>query len=244
MATCSAEDLFLCVVVPAYNEKENLEQLVVRTTTALQHLEQPWELIIINDGSTDGTEEELERLACDHPRLRPLHLTSNCGQSAALDAGFSQAKGELIAVLDADLQTFPEDLPMMLELLDTEQVDAVVGIRAQRHDSGWKKVSSRVANWVRNYITREEIVDTGCPIKIFKTRALRHIKMFTGMHRFLPTLVRLEGFRVHQVVVRHTHRAAGTSKYGTWDRALPALLDAFAVRWMQNRHVAWRLRER
>lgn len=234
--------IYLSVVVPAYNELDNLEPLVERVGKVLDGLAEESELIVVDDGSSDGSGDKLDQLATQEPRLRALHLADNRGQSAALDAGFQHSRGRYLALLDADLQTYPEDLPGMLELLITEELDAVVGIRAERHDSPWKRFSSSFANWVRNRLTREEITDTGCPIKVFRGDAIRVIPMFTGMHRFLPTLLRMKGFSVRQIPVRHSARQAGRSKYGTWDRALPGLRDALAVRWMQDRNLDWRLR--
>jgi glycosyltransferase involved in cell wall biosynthesis len=241
-ASSASAPVHLSVVVPAFNELESLEPLVERVGKVLDELEGESELIIVDDGSTDGTSERLDQLAAVETRVRALHLAENRGQSAALDAGFCHSRGRFVAILDADLQTFPEDLPGMLEILVSEESDAVVGIRAERHDSGWKRLSSGFANWVRNRLTRENIVDTGCPIKVFRGDAVRSLTMFNGMHRFLPTLLRMHGFSVRQTPVRHTSRAAGKSKYGTWDRAFPALRDALAVRWMQDRYLDWRLR--
>ena len=235
--------LGLSVVVPVYNEIENVEPLVERVRATLDPLSMSWELVAVDDGSTDGSGERLDELARSEDRLRVLHFEENCGQSAGLDAGFKLARGRLVALLDADLQTFPEDLPRLLEVLESEGLDAVAGIRAERRDTGWKRLSSRFANGVRNRLTRENIEDTGCPIKIFRAEAIRSVKIFTGMHRFLPTLLRMEGYTVKQVPVRHAERTAGTSKYGTWDRAFSGLRDALAVRWMQDRRMRWRLRD-
>jgi glycosyltransferase involved in cell wall biosynthesis len=232
----------LSVVVPVYNEIGSVGPLVERVRAALDATPLSWELLAVDDGSTDGTGERLDELAAAEPRLKVLHFAANCGQSAGLDAGFRHAHGRLVALLDADLQTFPEDLPRLVETLEAEGVDAVVGIRAERRDSSWKRFSSRFANGVRNRLTREDIKDTGCPIKVFRAEAIRRVKMFTGMHRFLPTLLRMEGCTVRQVPVRHAERTAGTSKYGTWDRAFSGLRDALAVRWMQDRRMRWRLR--
>jgi glycosyltransferase involved in cell wall biosynthesis len=239
--TVSVPDI--SVVVPVYNEIGNLQSLVERVRTTLDHVGRTWELVAVDDGSTDGSGARLDELASAEDRIRVLHFRENCGQSAGLDAGFKHARGRLVALLDADLQTFPEDLPVLIEMLESERVDAVVGIRAERHDSGWKRFSSRFANGVRNWLTREDIQDTGCPIKVFRAEAIRKLKMFTGMHRFLPTLLRMEGFTVKQVPVRHTERTAGKSKYGTWDRAFTGLRDALAVRWMQDRRMKWKLHD-
>jgi glycosyltransferase involved in cell wall biosynthesis len=232
----------LSVVVPVHNELGNLEPLVDRVRAVLDGLGLRWELILVDDGSTDGSSARLDELAGGDGRLVVLHFAANCGQSAALDAGFQRSRGELVALLDADLQTFPEDLPELLVRLRADGVDAVVGIRAERHDSRWKRFSSRFANGVRNWLTREDIVDTGCPIKLFRGDAIRAVPMFDGMHRFLPTLLKMRGCTVVQVPVRHTRRQTGVSKYGTLDRALRGLRDAIAVRWMQNRALRWKLR--
>jgi len=232
----------LSVVVPVFNEIANIEPLVERVRTTLDEIGLSWELIAVDDGSTDGSGAKLDEVAVAEPRVRVLHFVANCGQSAGLDAGFQNSRGELIALLDADLQTFPEDLPKLLEVLEAEGVDAVVGIRAERQDTGWKRFSSRFANGVRNRLTREDIQDTGCPIKVFRAEAIRSVKIFTGMHRFLPTLLRMEGYTVQQLPVRHADRVAGKSKYGTWDRAFSGLRDALAVRWMQDRRMKWKIR--
>ncbi len=232
----------LSVVVPVYNEIGCLDPLVERVRGALDSAGIDWELVLVDDGSSDGSGERMDELAAVDERVRVLHFVANCGQTAGLDAGFRNADGRYIALLDADLQTFPEDLPKLLDTLKDEGLDAVVGIRADRQDTGWRKFSSRLANGVRNRLTREDIVDTGCPIKVFRADAIRSVKLFTGMHRFLPTLLRMEGYSVRQMPVRHAPRFTGSSKYGTLDRAFSGLRDALAVRWMQDRSMRWRLK--
>ncbi len=236
------ETLDLTVVVPVFNELENIEPLVSRIRTTLDGTGLNWEMVAVDDGSRDGSDHRLDQLAATEPRLRVFHFTQNNGQSAALDAGFQNAGGQLIAILDADLQTYPEDLPKLIGVLVEESVDAVVGIRTNRRDSWWKRVTSRIANGTRNVLTREDIVDTGCPIKVIRADAICSIPVFNGMHRFLPTLLRMEGATVRQVPVRHTSRAAGRSKYGTLDRAFHGLRDALGVRWMQDRRFRWKIR--
>ena len=232
----------LSVVVPVFNELANLDPLVERVRAVLEGQPLAWELLLVDDASSDGSSGRLDELAARDRRLRVLHFERNCGQSAALDAGFRHSRGRLIALLDADLQTYPEDLPLLIDLVERGQADAAVGIREQRRDSGWKRFSSRFANWVRNRLTREDIVDTGCPLKVMRTEAARSVVPFNGMHRFLPTLLRMGGFTVRQVPVRHAPRTAGASHYGTLDRAVRGLRDALGVRWLQDRWLRWRLR--
>ena len=232
----------LSVVVPVYNEIGCLEPLVERVRGALDSAGIDWELLMVDDGSTDGSGEKMDELSAADERIRVLHLKANCGQTDGLDSGFRHVRGRFIALLDADLQTYPEDLPQLRQTLLDEYLDAVVGIRADRKDTGWRKFSSWFANGVRNRLTREEIADTGCPIKVFRADAIRSVKLFVGMHRFLPTLLRMEGFSVRQVPVRHASRLTGSSKYGTLDRALSGLRDALAVRWMQDRAMRWKLK--
>lgn len=232
----------LSVVVPVYNEIGCLDPLVDRVRGALDSAGVDWELLLVDDGSTDGSGERMDELAAADERVRVLHFVANCGQTSGLDAGFREARGRYIGLLDADLQTYPEDLPQLLHTLREEGLDAVVGIRADRQDTGWRKFSSKLANGVRNRLTREDIVDTGCPIKVFRAEAIRSLKLFTGMHRFIPTLLRMEGFSLRQVPVRHASRLTGSSKYGTLDRAFSGLRDALAVRWMQDRSMRWKLK--
>lgn len=233
-------DVHLSVVIPAHNEKENLQPLLEELTAVLDSLQLSSEIVLVDDGSEDGSAELITRLAAAEPRLRAVFLARRSGQSAALLCGFEHARGERIAVMDADRQTDPADIPRLLELLPGH--GAVVGIRVQRHDSFWRRFSSWFANGVRNWLTREDITDTGCPMKVFDARALKNLPRFDGVHRFLPTLVRLEGYSVSQVPVSHRPRQAGRSKYGTWKRAVRGLRDALGVRWLQDRHITWRLR--
>jgi glycosyltransferase involved in cell wall biosynthesis len=167
--------------------------------------------------------------------VRGLLLKRNRGQTAAFDAGFKAARGRAIVTLDADLQNDPRDIPALLAELARH--DAAVGYRSQREDDWLRRISSRLANAVRNRLSGDDIIDTGCSLKAFRTECLGDIKLFTGMHRFLPTLLRIEGRSVVQVPVNHRPRHAGTSKYGVWNRAFRALADLLAVRWMKKRRL-------
>ena len=168
-------------------------------------------------------------------RLRILRQPTNQGQSAAFAAGFRHARGEIIATLDADLQNDPADLPRMLAEL--EGCDVVCGVRTDRHDSFVRRASSRIANGVRNRLTGESITDVGCSLRVMRARHARRVQMFDGMHRFLPTLLRMEGARITEVPVSHRPRLRGVSKYGIQNRLWRALADLFAVRWMQRRWI-------
>lgn len=234
---------FLSVVVPVFNEIESLRPLVEQVKTSLDTgLDFPWELVLVDDGSSDGSGDLMGEMAREHPEVRALHLEGKSGQSAALEAGFHHARGDLAALLDADLQTHPGDLPMMVGILDDQNVDAVIGVRTERHDTAWKKFSSKIANGIRNWLTSEDITDTGCPIKVFRREAILAIDLFDGAHRFLPTLLKMKGYEVRQVPIRHTQRRWGSSKYGTWDRAFRGLHDALGVRWVQKRNLSWKIR--
>jgi glycosyltransferase involved in cell wall biosynthesis len=229
------------LVVPVYNERDLVRELVARSVPAMAGLGGSFEIVLVDDGSTDGSSGILDELAATEPRLRVLHFERNCGQSAAFDAGFRHARGRVVVTIDADLQSDPADVGLLLPYL--EHFDAAVGIRRDRHDTGWRKLSSRFANGVRNRLTREDIVDTGCPLKAFRAEAIKSICMWNGAHRFLPTLLRLKGYTVTQVPVPHHERKAGESKYGTLDRAFRGLRDALGVRWLQDRNLDWKLRE-
>jgi len=233
-------DLDYSVVVPVYNERDNLEPLVAAVRAVMDGLDGTWELVLVDDGSNDGSSEKLDEMAAGDGTLRVLHFVENCGQSAAFDAGFRHARGRVVITLDADLQSDPADIPKLLPLLDG--ADAAVGIRQKRRDTAWKRLSSRFANTVRNRLTRESIQDTGCPLKVFRAEAIKSVPMFRGSHRFFPTLLRMNGYTVVELPVSHAPRRAGTSKYGTWDRALSGLRDVLGVRWLQDRHLNWRLK--
>ncbi|MCB1121852.1 MAG: glycosyltransferase, partial [Verrucomicrobiae bacterium] len=178
----------------------------------------------------------------DDDRFRGVLFENNCGQSAALEAGFKSARYSVVGTLDADLQNDPFDFGILLEQLK-DNIGVVCGIRVNRHDSKSKKFASRVANWVRNKLTNESITDTGCSLKIYRKEVLEKIKLFTGMHRFLPTLIKMEGYQAVEVPVGHHPRYAGTSKYSTFKRGWTAFFDLLAVRWMQKRKFHYRLKE-
>ena len=232
-------------MVPAYNERENLAPLLAEIAAALAAPPRPpsYEVIVVDDGSTDGTFEALKALRPQYPQLRVIAFERNAGQTAAFAAGFRAARAPVVVTLDADLQNDPADIPRLVETLQRSGATAVAGYRATRRDTPWKRLQSRIANGIRNRLNGEVIRDTGCSLKAFRTEAVRAVPLFSGMHRFLPTLIKMQGGTVTEVAVGHRPRRHGVTKYGMWNRVLRSLMDAFAVRWMQRRALRYRVRE-
>lgn len=231
----------ISAVIPAYDEQECVADCVREVRDALQGIGRAFEVIVVDDGSTDGTFNVLRRLKETVPELRVLRFASNCGQTAAMEAGFRSARGEFVVTLDADMQNDPADIPAMLVRM--EEWDVVCGIRTSRADSFVRRLSSRIANGIRNRLTAERITDTGCTLKLYRREFVEKLKLFEGMHRFLPTLLRLAGARVTEMPVRHRPRLKGTAKYGVGNRIFKSFRDLFAVRWMQSRWLDYRIEE-
>ena len=235
--------LDVALVIPVYNERDNLPLLIDEITHAVGGTGRRYEIVAVDDASTDGSLDVLRGLERDHPELRVVALAEHAGQTAALAAGFRAACSRVVVTLDADLQNDPADVPALLAELERSRAAAVVGYRVNRHDSAWKRLQSRIANGVRNRLNRETIRDTGCSLKAFRADAVRALPLFDGMHRFLPTLIRMGGGTVVEVPVRHRPRRFGRTKYGMWNRVFRSLADALAVRWMQRRALRYRIRE-
>ena len=233
----------LSVVLPVFDEEENLPILIAEIRSVLDRLGVDWEIVAVDDGSNDASLERLREAAADDGRVRVVDLGGRRGQSAALVAGWRAARGEVIATLDADLQNDPADLPAMLERLAAGGVDMVVGIRVERKDNRWKRLQARVGNGVRNWITGDQVSDTGCSLRVFGRDCADGIRTFDGMHRFIPTLARIEGYRVIEMPVGHRARRYGKSKYGMRGRAIRGLVDCLAVRWMVKRSLRYETRE-
>jgi dolichol-phosphate mannosyltransferase len=236
-----ADDPHLSLVIPAYNEQENIQPLLARVDAALRQTGQPFEVILVDDGSTDATPRLLEDALRTYPWLRVLRLSRNSGQSTAFDAGFKAARGQVIATIDADLQNDPEEIPRLLPLLDG--YDMIAGWRQKRHDTAMRRMQSRIANRIRNWISDENIHDSACSLKLYKRHCLDGMQLYQGMHRFLPTLVKMRGYSVRQEPVKHSPRNAGIAKYGLKNRAWRAFVDLLAVRWMKKRYLRYEVSE-
>jgi glycosyltransferase involved in cell wall biosynthesis len=230
------------VAIPVFNEVENIENLVNKVSTVMNSLSETWELILVDDGSSDGSFERMRELKDTYPQLRALKFNRNNGQTAAMAAGIAAANAEIIITLDADLQNDPADIPLLLSKIE-EGFDAAVGWRIKRNDNIIRRISSRIANRIRNLISDENIQDTGCSLKAFKAEIIKDITLFEGMHRFLPTLVKMNGGKVSEVKVSHHPRERGTSKYNIWNRVFRSFLDLLAIRWMKWRKLRYEIDE-
>lgn len=235
-------DYELTIVVPIYNEEENLASLVEKLSAFMLQSPLPTCALLVNDGSTDLSRIYLSEMICNYKDgFFYLSLAKNSGLSAAIKAGFDNTCSKYVGYIDADLQTTPEDFNLLIPYL--EEYEMVMGIRANRKDSLVKKASSKIANGFRRFMTKDGIADTGCPLKILRTDFAKRIPLFTGMHRFLPALIQLQNGRVKQVPVRHFPRIAGESKYNLKNRLVAPFIDCFAFRWMKSRYINYQIAE-
>ncbi len=235
----------ISLVVPCYNEEGNVRALITAVRGSAEALKVPYEIVVTDDCSTDTSWDILKELAADDSRIRVQRLAANSGESAASWEGLKAARGAYLVTLDADLQNDPRDLPKFLEAL--ERFDCVCGTRTATRGQGdnpMRIASSRIANWVRNTLSDEAISDAGCTYRAFKRECIENLKFFDGMHRFLPTLIKMEGFTVTEIPVTHHPRLAGRSHYGVWDRLFASLYDLLAVRWMKKRMRRHQIAER
>jgi glycosyltransferase involved in cell wall biosynthesis len=241
-STEQTELIEISVVMPVYNEEENLPILVSKLLEVLRGLHKTYEVILVDDGSSDGSGRVLREMAVRYPSIRMLRFKANRGLSAALMAGMREARGDILVTLDSDLQNDPRDIPKLLEKLD--HYDMATGWRQKREDPWLKRVSSRIANMVRNRLSGENIHDSACTLRAFKKECIKEICAFNGMHRFLPTLVRMRGYRIIEVPVAHHPRRFGKSKYNIRNRMVRSFIDLLAVRWMKHRHLDYEIEER
>ena len=225
----------LSVVIPLFNEQDNIETLQRELHAALKGLD--YEIVFVDDGSKDETVQRVET----RPEVRLLVFEKNAGQSAAMYAGIHAARGEVIALLDGDLQNDPADIPLLLAEIN-KGADLVCGYRAKRKDTVVKQITSRVANFVRSRFTKDGVRDTGCTLKAMRRECRDALVLFYGMHRFIPALVKGAGYRLVEIPVNHRPRTAGVSKYGLGNRAVKATVDMFGVRWLLSRQVKYKVK--
>jgi glycosyltransferase involved in cell wall biosynthesis len=244
----------ISLVIPVYNEEPNLSPLAGEIRRTMQALGRPYEVLLVDDGSTDGSLAAMIRLASQDPAVRVIRQARNAGQSAALDAGFRHARGAIVVTLDADLQNDPADIPLLLARLEGGgesggsgksggPFDVVCGVRVGRQDGWVRRLSSGIANTVRNRLTHESVADVGCTLRACRAEYLRRIPAWKGMHRFLPTLLRMEGARIAEVDVSHRPRRFGKPKYNIRNRIWRASADLLGVSWLQSRWIDRRLAE-
>ncbi len=226
------------VVVPFYNEAENLPRLIREIDAVLRVLEKPAEIILINDGSTD---QFLRQPASPAFAIRWLDLDQNSGQSAAMYYGMQAARGEYVILLDADLQNDPMDALPLWKKLMAEELDMVTGVRRDRHDTWVRRVSSRVANAVRSALLQDLTSDTGCTLKVLRRETARRLPAWNGMHRFMPALTLAAGYRIGEMPVSHRDRFAGVSKVAGGKRAVRATIDLLGMLWFSRRQFKGRL---
>jgi glycosyltransferase involved in cell wall biosynthesis len=227
----------ISVVVPLFNEEENVPLLQAELTRALTGLD--YEIVFVDDGSTDRTADRIE----PGPRIQVLRFEENAGQSAALYAGLKNARGATAVLIDGDLQNDPADIPKLLAEIE-RGADLVCGYRAERKDTFVKRVTSRVANFVRSRFTKDGVRDTGCTLKAMRRECISALIPFKGMHRFIPALVKGARFRLVEIPVNHRARKFGQSKYGLGNRALRATIDMFGVRWLLSRQLDYKARDK
>ena len=231
----------LTLVIPIYNEEDNMAALEKVLCDYLPNALVPTCVLFVNDGSRDNSLKCMEDICKKHEAMYYISLEKNGGLSAAMKAGIDSAYSPYVGYMDADMQTTPEDLNLLLK--DIEDYELVMGIRANRKDTFFKKIQSRIANGFRRMMTNDGVQDTGCPLKIMHTEYAKRIPFFTGMHRFLPAFILLQNGKVKQVPVRHFPRTAGVSKYHLWNRLVSPFMDCFAYRWMKKRYINYKVAE-
>ncbi len=231
------------ICVPVYHEQDNIPLLHQAVVDVCDPKQIDFELIFVDDGSKDNSWAEIEKAAAKDPRVRGLKFKFNCGETAASDAGLRAARGTYVMTMDADLQNDPKDIPAFLAALSTG-VDCVCGTRVAtrgKGDSFVRVASSRIANAVRNKLSDETISDAGCTYRAFKRECVDKLKLYRGLHRFIPTLLKMEGFTVTEIPVTNNPRIHGESKYGVWNRLFKSFRDLLAIRWMKSRILGYKM---
>jgi len=223
------------IVVPVYNEEDNLWRVETELLAYTKIASKATKILFVNDGSKDNSQEIIETICSRNEEFSFISFKENRGLSAAIKAGFDYTETSLVGYIDSDLQTAPSDFNLLLEHIN--DYDLVTGVRANRKDSFVKNMSSKIANGIRKSFTHDGMDDTGCPLKVIKTKYAKRIPMFNGLHRFLPAMILLQDGKIKQVPVQHFPRIAGQAKYGLWNRLLGPLTDCFAYLWMKKKYI-------
>lgn len=229
------------IIIPVYNEEENLERVEGEMIDYLKVATKETEVLFVNDGSIDNSQKIIEAICKRNEKFHFIEFEKNNGLSAAIKAGFDTIKTPLLGYIDSDLQTSPRDFNKLLE--NIEEYDLVTGVRSNRKDSFIKNLSSKIANIIRRSFTKDGMDDTGCPLKVIKTEYAKRIPMFKGLHRFLPAMILLQSGTIKQVPVQHFPRIAGKAKFGLWNRLLGPLTDCFAYLWMKKKYINYKLKD-
>jgi len=238
------ESVELSIIAPAYNEVDNIEPLIERVREIFGSTGMSFEVVIADDCSTDGTDQKLLALMQKYPWLRGVRLNKNSGQSAAMDCGFRHARGKVWGTVDADMQNDPAEILRLMKLLGPE-ADMINGWRKDRQDKNkfMRRIQTRIANGIRNWVSGDNIKDSACGLKVYKRECLEGFTLYKGMHRFFPALVKMRGFKVIEVPVSHNARLHGVTKYKFGSRVIRAFVDLLAVRWMKKRMILYSARE-
>lgn len=231
----------LSIVIPIKDEEDNIAALAEELNRVMDRQALEWECIWIDDGSTDRSPSEIEKVIQANSRHRMIGFEKNAGQSAALWAGFKECTGKYIATLDGDRQNDPEDIPHLIDRLEAGDVDMVNGYRRKREDSFVRKIASRIANGFRNLTTGKTVRDVGCSTRAFRRECVDTLPLYAGMHRFMPTLVAMRGFKLAEIPVNHRPRNLGTTKYTINNRLWVGIYDIFGVMWLKKRGFQYRI---
>lgn len=230
------------LVVPVYNEKDNIIPLFVRVDSMARANALSYELIFVDDGSTDGSREVINKLEEDNGHVKKIFFTKNNGQSAAVAAGIKKASRKAIVTIDADLQNDPDDIPAFLKELD--RFDVVCGYRAKRRDNIVRRLSSRIANRVRSFFTKDNLKDIGCALRAYRSDCgVKDICFFNGIHRFVPAILLFKGCSITEIPTKHHPRIHGVSKYNLFNRLFKVIYDLFGVQWMKSRWIDYKIEQ-
>ena len=226
-------DTTISVIIPAYNEEDNISPLYRELKDVLYSIAQPYEILFVDDGSTDNTSQRMKTIQEDDISVKVIKFRKNFGQSAALQAGFDCATGTIVVTLDADLQNDPKDIPKLMTKLKTEDLDVVCGWRYNRQDTASKKMFSKLASKLKKFLTGEAIHDSGCTLRVYRLESVKDLELYGELHRYIPAILQWKGYRVGEILVNHRKRSFGQTKYN-WSRLAKGFLDLIVVSFWQK----------